>query len=179
MTPDSPLDRRLVEQVTHLWTHAQPAVRSFLFSVLREPAAVEDVMQEVALTVVRRFDRFESGTNFVGWAVTIARHKAMDYHKMRSRDRLVLDDRVVARLADAHVEIEPEIAPRRQALEACLEQVPERHRRMLAMRYEHAATPAQIAEAENMKANAVAVLLHRVRLGLRECIERRLPGERA
>lgn len=163
--------QRFAQAVASHWTQAQPTVRSFLFSVVHEPAAVDDILQDVALTVVRRFDTFEPGTNFVAWAVTIARHKAMDFHKTRARDRHVLDDAVLDRLASAAVQIEPEIGPRRRALDVCMDKLPDRQRRMLAMRYEEDATPAQIAEAEGMKPGSVSVALHRVRLALRDCIE--------
>jgi len=173
--PSNPLP--IQEQIACCWTQAQPAVRAFLFAVVRDPAAVDDLLQEVALTIVRRFDQFEPGTNFTAWAVTIARHKVMDFHKTRARDRHVHDERVVARLADAHVEVEHEIGPRRQALEHCLEKLPDRHRQLLARRYEDNESVSEIAESEGANPNAIAVLLHRVRLALRQCIERQLMGD--
>ena len=169
-------DQRFAQAVASHWTQAQPTVRSFLFSVVYDPAAVDDLLQEVALTVVRRFDTFEPGTNFIAWAVTIARHKAMDYHKTRARDRHVLGDAVLERLAGATVQVEPEIGPRRRALDICMDKLPERQRHLLALRYTDDATPSQIAKTEGMNKNTVAVTLHRTRLALRDCIEQQTSG---
>lgn len=48
------------------------------------------------------------------------------------------------------------------------------------MRYVRELTPAKIAALTGMNANAVAVMLHRVRRALRECIEKQIaiaPGK--
>lgn len=57
----------------------------------------EDVAADSWLAIVRNLDRFNGpGTGFVAWAVTIARHRAVDHmRRRRSRPRTTLLDREI------------------------------------------------------------------------------------
>lgn len=179
MTHETPNPTEFTERITRLWTKAQPSVLAFLLSAVRNPAAADDLLQEVALTVVRRFDRFEPGTDFLAWAITIARFKTMDYQKAAGRDRHVFGESVLDRLGSAAAQVADELTSRRLALETCIEQLPEDQRRVLAMRYEQNLPVNQIADATNAKPNTIAVSLRRIRLSLRTCIERKMESERS
>ena len=70
--------------------HERPVFR-FLLRSLRNPAAAEDLLQEVWLSVVRHAANYEPRAKFTTWLYTIARNKLIDY--WRTRDpALSLDD---------------------------------------------------------------------------------------
>ena len=52
------IDRR--ERLTRLWLEAESTVRAFVFSAVPEFQDAEDVVQQVALTVARRFDEYDT-----------------------------------------------------------------------------------------------------------------------
>jgi RNA polymerase sigma-70 factor, ECF subfamily len=45
----------------------------------------EDLFQETCLVLWQKFDAFQPRTNFLAWALRIADHKVMDFHKKQSR----------------------------------------------------------------------------------------------
>ena len=49
---------------TSLWTSTQPTVTAYLACHLRDATAVDDLVQETALTLLRSFDRFDKDRDF-------------------------------------------------------------------------------------------------------------------
>ncbi|MBI1368500.1 MAG: sigma-70 family RNA polymerase sigma factor [Planctomycetes bacterium] len=167
-------DRDRAKRIARLWTAAQPTVRSFLHALLREPGAVDDLLQEVAVTIVDKFDELRSADKFASWAMGIARNKVMNYRTVRSRDRHLFDSQAVDRLIDVHASMAGESEPRRAALERCLETLSKRGRAAIDLRYEEELASEAIGAKLGLTRNAVNVLLHRTRAALLECIESRL-----
>lgn len=176
--PAQPFDDR-VRRMTALWTAAQPAVRSFVYAAVRQPQDTEDLVQQVAATVIEKFDDFETGTNFNAWALAIARHKIMNHRTVRSRERHVFDSDTLASIADAYAPISAAYEDRRDALHHCMQLADERGRRMLDLRYQQELTPAQIAKQLNTSAQAVHAAMYRLRKRLADCIEDRLASSEA
>lgn len=58
------------------------AIRGYLAGLLREPAEVEDLFQEVWLRVIRRSDAYRS-RNFRGWLFRIAHNAVIDRFRRR------------------------------------------------------------------------------------------------
>lgn len=161
-------------QIARLWTSAQPAVRSFLHALLREPQAVDDLLQDVAVTVIDRFDDLRDPDKFAAFAMGIARNKVMNYRTTRSRDRHRFDTEAIDRLVETHAAMAHESEPRRAALERCLEALPKRGREAIDLRYDEELEPDEIARRLGTTRGAINVLLHRTRRALLECIETRL-----
>jgi len=157
-----------------LWTKAHPVVLAFIRSTIRDFHRSEDVMQEVAATAAEKFDQYDRQRPFPPWALGIARNKVLAYLRKNTNDRHVFDDETVGKIATVCVEVEGELSDMRSALEICMEQVKGRARKILEMRYVRNQTPAVISRATGMSANAVSVMLHRVRQALRECIQRQV-----
>ncbi|MDF1754020.1 MAG: sigma-70 family RNA polymerase sigma factor [Verrucomicrobiales bacterium] len=86
------------QQVTRLWTSAQPVVSAFVASIVVNPHDREDVLQETALAVVNSFDTYDPGRSFQGWAIGVARNQIRLYLRRRKRDRLVFGEETIANL---------------------------------------------------------------------------------
>ncbi len=167
----------LAESLTVCWTRAQPIVRSYIASAIRDFNDVEDVVQEVAVAVARGYAASDRSLPFVPWALGIARHKIADYQRRHYRNKQVFDTDLLELIEHAHQEIELETSDIRRALDDCVNRLQERGRMLIKMRYTHDLKPAQIAERVGISANAVGVSLHRTRKALSECIRRRMAQE--
>lgn len=160
------------KRLTVEWTRAQPAVGRFVRSFVRNRADADDVLQEVALTIVDRFEKFDESRPFLGWALGVARNVVKAHFRKQLRQPVAaLDENAVDRVADAFEVLQPHADDMKESLAECLQRVPVEHRRMLAMQYEDDLKPAAIAERTGKTPNHVAVLLHRLRVGLRQCVE--------
>lgn len=167
------------EQFTRLWTTAQPAVASFLDTLLPDFRDAQDALQNVAVACLRKFDEYNSQRPFVAWAMGMARLEALRARRSHARGRLVFDDELIGRIAAASEHIQPEFERRSAALRECLKGIPVRAAQMLELRYGESLKPADIAGRLQMAALAVRVALSRTREALRECIERRLRSREA
>ena len=95
------------------------------------------------------------------------------YRQKIARDRLVFDDEVLADMADIFSDGDP-FEGRQGALGQCIEKLTPSHRNLLRIRYTDGVSVKDMADRLNKSANAIAKTLHRTRIALMECIERRV-----
>lgn len=157
-----------------LWMRAQPAVNAFVSSGVRDIHGAEEVLQEIAATVVHKFQEYDSSRPFNAWVLGIARLKVLEFLRKRSNDRHVFNSDTLSLLAEAHQQTISTYTPRKQALGECLNELKGKNRQIIEMRYLRDIKPMQIADRMGMSRNAVFILLHRMRIALAKCIERRL-----
>jgi RNA polymerase sigma-70 factor (ECF subfamily) len=172
MSDASGISTAQARQLSVLWTKAHPIVAAYFRACLHDFHKAEDLLQETAATAAEKFMTYDPSRSFTGWVLGIARNKLLHYQRTHANDRHVFDDQAVREFADIYGGMEQEISAIHAALETCIEGVQGRARKLLEMRYVRELTPAKIAAMTGMNANAVSVMLHRVRRALRECIER-------
>ena len=56
-----------------LYSHNYPRLQFYLTSLMPMADDAADVLQETSLVLWKRFDTYETGTNFFAWACKIAR----------------------------------------------------------------------------------------------------------
>lgn len=161
-------------QLSILWTKAYPIVSTYFRAALSDFHQAEDLLQETAAAVAEKFTTYDPTRSFTAWVLGVARYKLLQFHRTHASDRHVFDDESILKLADVYAEMETEISAMHAALERCIGQVQGRPRKLLEMRYVRELAPAKIAALTGMNANAVSVMLHRVRRTLRTCIERQI-----
>ncbi|MBI1368501.1 MAG: sigma-70 family RNA polymerase sigma factor [Planctomycetes bacterium] len=162
-----------------LWVQCQAAVQSFVFAAVRRVADAEDVMQDIAHSAFKDFDKYDPARPFAPWVMTIAHRRVADYFRQKPRAEMCFDPAALESLSIAYAELATETGQRRRALEHCLAAVEDRARQALTLRYEQQLSVQQIADKLSTSANAVSVLLYRVRAALAQCIERRLQRQEA
>jgi RNA polymerase sigma-70 factor (ECF subfamily) len=155
-----------------LWSLAQPAVSAFITAVLRDFAARDDVLQDVAVAVLESFDSYDQSRPFTPWAIGVARNQIGLHLRNRRRDRQTFDTAAIEGLAAAFEMIPEGESHLLERLRVCVSRLSSRSRRLCEMRYRDDLKPAAIASAVSMSANGVSKALQRVRQQLRECIER-------
>ena len=87
-----------------LLTVNYPRIKSFIFCRVPNQVDSEDIMQEATALMWEKFDQFEPGTNFLAWALTIARFKILSYRRDKSRNPIIFNDRVMKLLEKASCE---------------------------------------------------------------------------
>jgi RNA polymerase sigma-70 factor (ECF subfamily) len=152
-----------------LFLKVQPALRSYLLSLLRNGADADDVFQEVSLVLWERFGDYDRGHPFLNWAFGIARNHAARWRRASPRARAWLPPEVEEKLAVTYAEIEDELAPRRRALRNCVEKLGTQARELLSLRYEKLWSLQQIALARGMTLNAANKALGKIRKALSDC----------
>ncbi len=161
------------ETFTREWTRAAPVVASYIGSVIHDFNSAEDLLQDVAVVLLKRFNEYDPARSFTGWALGIARNKLMEQRRS-ANDCLIGDSAVLDALAQAHEEFAPELERQTSVLRECLSEIKGRALTLLKLRYDQALKPQAIAQQMGMTAGAVRVMLARTRHLLHDCIRRRL-----
>lgn len=175
MNHEQEIDAR--ERLTRLWREAEPSVQAYVFATVRSVHDAEDVVQQVAMTVARRFDEYDRSRPFVAWALWFAKSRVIDHYRRQERERLIFSESLLERLAEALIQQQPQRCTRQEALERCIEKLPEKSRQLLERRYADDASMASVAEAVQSTVASVRVMLYRIRNLLAECVQLELSRE--
>jgi RNA polymerase sigma-70 factor (ECF subfamily) len=163
------------EQLARLWTESQSVVASYIFSLVPDFHQAEDILQQVAVILVREFDKYDPKRPFLPWVMGIAKNAALKSRREVARDSTYLvEDSLIDRMQAAFGEGTDRWTSMRHALKFCLAQQQNRTREVLQWRYAHDLKPQQVAQRMGVTSGAVRVMLHRARSALRDCIQRRL-----
>lgn len=162
------------EEFLKLFLEHQADLRAFVGSMLRSQAARDDVVQETALILWREFARYDRSRSFGAWARGIAANKVLQRLSQDGRHGPTLSPEAVPAIVAAYDRTEEADEPRRAALEKCLQELPDKSRSLLNLRYEQGLSLAQAAERVASTLDAVHKALSRIRTKLQACIERRL-----
>jgi RNA polymerase sigma-70 factor (ECF subfamily) len=165
------------EQFTREWTRAQPVVSSYIGAVIRDFNSAEDLLQDVAVVLLKRFAEYDSARSFTGWALGIARLKILEAQR-GPNEILAGDPQLLEALEQAHEELAPEIERRKAALRECLQLIKGRALTLLKLRYDRSLKPQAIAAEMGMNSGAVRVMLTRTRQTLFDCIQKQLGSVR-
>lgn len=156
------------------FTAHEPAIRAFVRRLLPTRADADDVMQEASVVLWEKFDSFREGADFRAWAFGVARLEVLAWYRDRGRDRLVLDEDVVERLAEETQQDETRLERQRVALEQCLNKVAPEQRGLLLQAYHPASRIQDIASRSGRTVAGFYQWLHRIRRLLLDCVEREL-----
>ena len=157
-------------------TDAQRTLYAVLFSLLRDPHDVDDALQETNAVLWTKAAEYDPARPFLPWALKIAQLQALALRKRKGR-RPILDDALVATLADEAAADADREEPRRRALAECLAKLPADRRRLALRRYEPGASVNALAAELGRSPKAVSEALRRTRAALLDCVERALARE--
>ncbi len=153
-------------------TNCQAVLCGYCRAALGGPSEdAKDAWQRTNVTLWRKAAEWRPETDFLPWALAVARFEVLATVRDRQRERLAFDSDVIELMADESVQAAVEGESRREALDHCTGNLPDRQRRILFGHYVAGFPLAEIASANGMKEGAVKVLLLRVRRSLANCIE--------
>ncbi len=175
-TGEVPHDER-VQQFSRLLVANQRRIYGFILTLVHDREAADDILQDVSSLLWQKFDRFEMGTDFAAWAMSIARLTIFNWRRKQQKLPLCLDDQQFSLLADEAVAVSCEQEVRREALSQCIQQLDPGNRELLASRFELECSVASIAERLGRSRVAVHKRLNRIQTMLLDCINHRLQTE--
>jgi len=165
------------EQFLRLFTANEPAVRAYVRRLVPTRHDAEDVMQGISLVLWKKFGELDEPENFRKWAFGVARFETLAWLRGKARDRLVLAEDVLHFVANDSSRDEDRLSAQRDALEGCLERLPNEHRSLVLAAYTPDVGMREAAGQSGRTLNAFYQWLHRMRLQLMECTRRKLQTE--
>lgn len=173
--PEFDLSRRFLR----LFTANEQAVRAYVRRLVPQRADADDVMQDVSVVLWEKFQTLRETQDFRAWAFGVARFEVLAWLRDKGRDRLVLREEVVLKIAEESACDEPRLERQREALEHCLAKVPSGQRELLMQAYQSGNRIQEVAQASGRSIPGFYQWLHRMRRTLLDCARRALAQEAA
>ncbi len=156
----------MTEPLSDVWMEVRGRLRAFIAARVANDATVDDLLQDVFLTMHEKIDQVQDARRLASWLFTVTRHAIIDYYRTPHRNRefpIGLATDVEEYLADA-APPEQENEPPRQ-LVGCLRPMVER----LAPEYREAIT---LVELEGLTQQAAATKLGLSLSGMKSRVQR-------
>ena len=157
-----------------LFLRHQADLRAFLRSVILDRNQLDDVLQETVLTLWEKFDTFDPSRSFGAWARGIAANKVLQFRDRQGRFPVTFSPEAIAAIVDAFDEQPQDTSEVAEALELCMESLPKESRTVLKNWYAESWSIGQVADSLGSSTAAAYKTLQRLRIGLLDCIKRRL-----
>lgn len=167
------MDTEVEHIIREFQKHRQPLL-SYIRALTCDSDNAEDVIQEVAVIVLRKANAGERPDNLLAWCRGISRNLLL--RERRDSQRLVyFDDTDWIALVDRAFEENQAQADeiQRGTLRLCIEKLGGEARNLLELRYTQSLKLKEIARRLRRSELAVQVGLSRLRKSLRQCIQRR------
>jgi RNA polymerase sigma-70 factor (ECF subfamily) len=155
-----------------LYSHNYPRLQFYLTSLLPMADDAADVLQETSLILWKKFDTYETGTNFFAWACKIARLQALTHRKRGAKSALTFSEELLEILAEEAADERFAPVNLQSYLRQCLERLSSRDQQLIQKRYEPGMTVRRLAADIGRTANSLSKSLGRIRRALLACIER-------
>lgn len=154
----------------------QADLRAFIGAAVRDVVTREDVFQEVAMILWKKFDLYDPARPFGAWARGIDIRKILEDRRLRGKlpESCTAETLEALSAGFAADEAEAPWADREKALHHCLEQLPERSGRFIRERYHQNHSIETMAADAGLSLDALYQTLSRLRRQLRDCVQRRL-----
>jgi RNA polymerase sigma-70 factor (ECF subfamily) len=158
------------EEFAVLYTRSHLDLLRFVLTLVPNRSEAEDVVQETARRLWQKIDDYDPALPFWPWARKFAYYEVLKHRKARALESQFFSDELVERLADERDMHAKVLEERRQALTDCLARLEATARRLVLDRYGGELSVGEIAQRERKSANAISLMLHRIRQKLLECI---------
>lgn len=166
------------KELAVFWAQSQPAIASFIHSLVQNFQDADDILQNVAVVTVEKFDQFDRNRSFSAWANGIAKNLILKYYSQKGRKHIILDIEAIKKIAQVYNQDSQSIHDQKEsmekALKKCLMRLKGKWKKVVDMHYMDEFSPVRIAQQLSMTRNNVFVSLHRVRLALKKCVEREI-----
>lgn len=165
------------EEFVRLWTVAQRRVFLSIFAIVHNLADAEEILQQTSVVLWRKFSEYRRDQDFTRWACGVARYEVLKHRQAKGKAALPISDDLAERLSASALRDLDDLDRRRDALQRCLEELPPQHRELIRIRYEEDCRPEGLAARLGRTADSIRRALHRIRMKLMECMDRKLAEE--
>ncbi|MEW4562444.1 sigma-70 family RNA polymerase sigma factor [Bremerella sp. JC770] len=165
------------EEFGRLFAGIEGRLRRYIEAIAPTAGDVDDVMQETAISLMRKFDQYDPDLPFFNWACRFAQ-----FAVKRQRARSIAND---YRFSDAAIDAiaidyprhQQRSIERRRALSDCLNSLSEEDRRLVELRYFSDETVDSLSQKIEEPVARLYRSLSRIRKALANCVRKKLAAE--
>jgi RNA polymerase sigma-70 factor, ECF subfamily len=163
------------EAIEYLFRQYEAGVFKLVLSIVDDPAEANEIAQETFIAALRGLAKYQEQKSFKAWLYAIAVNQSRSHLRKR---------RVLKKLENAltrifRVELEKQVKTEEQVLQnerevvlwKCINQMGEKHRIVLVLRYFHELSIHEISEILAINEGTIHSRLHNAREKLRSALE--------
>jgi RNA polymerase sigma-70 factor, ECF subfamily len=162
-----------------LFLRSEREVFRYVAALVPNVTDAEDIVQQTAMALWKKFDAYDPSQPFTPWACRFALNKARQWVERRRRWQALLENGLAEELAQRRQELQPEFERRLRHLEGCLAKLPRDHRSLVEGYYYERTGVQDLAERSGRTTAATYKMLQRIRHTLQLCVESQAEQEAA
>jgi RNA polymerase sigma-70 factor (ECF subfamily) len=153
---------------------SQRHIFRYIAALLPNINDAEEVFQDTCITILEKWETFETDRPMVPWACGIAQNMVRRFFERNRRHAVRLDEMTIAAVSETQHRFAAEIDDRLEKLPECVQKLPAEQQSLLDQCYTQGNTIRSIAKARHLDPDTLYKRLERIRRNLLECIERAL-----
>lgn len=155
--------------------HSRGRIFGYIYSLVHNQADTEDLFQETAVQLWKKFDDFDPDGDFGRWATRFAHYTVLNFIRVNSRRRTFFSEELLQQIAEVHEREETELyLARTEALNRCFDRLPEADQQLVESCYAGGRTMKEVAVEKRRTVDAIYQAMSRIRRALLACIEKTL-----
>jgi len=158
----------------HQLTACQHRIYAFILTLVPNWSDADDLMQETAEVMWRKFQDAGQINDFCAWGKTIARNKVMNYYAKKKRERILFDDTLLNDVVEREEKTSLQAQLRVQALQKCLQRLRSNDRHLIQVLYGHDITIKELAAEVKRPVQGLYKAMARIHHSLLLCVRRSL-----
>lgn len=145
----------------------------FIISLTSCPTISDDLVQETFMTLWKKRESFEPGTNFKAWAFQTAFNLVRNYRRTNSRnvEQSMPSEKIMGLIRDKYIQNENAWESESRFLPECIQQLPEKQQQLISRRYIGKVPLENLAPEWDLNPNALSQLLFRIKKTLKKCVQ--------
>jgi RNA polymerase sigma-70 factor (ECF subfamily) len=155
----------------------QRRINSYILSLVPNFNDADDIMQETAAVMWKKFEGFEVGTDFAAWGLKVAHYCILEYRKKKGKDRLVFSEKIFQQISNITCQTPDKTDDRINHLRHCIEKLKPGDQRLLRGRYELNCNASNLAAQLDRSTQYIYKHLARIHHSLNLCVKRALRQE--
>lgn len=148
-------------------------IMSFIYTLVPNSSDADDIMQETARVMWEKIDDFEVGTNFVAWALTIAKYQVLSYRK-KYHSKVPFNLDLIETLSQEAEDPPLQNHHRLDALRRCLQKLDQKDRKLIFYRFEKRFTAKMLSKQIGVAMNTIYRNESRILHRLLNCVQKTL-----
>ena len=162
------------ERFVRLFVDGEREILRYILRLVPDIDDAHEILQETAVDLWRKFDRYDPAFAFAPWACGFAFRRVLKHREQQARRAKYLSIESLNLIAADTSEKDGILEDRQRALERCLQELRDDDRLVIEHRYSQQMSVAEIAVTTGRNTSALYKALERFRRQLFECVNRRL-----
>ena len=145
----------------------------FIISLTSCRTTSDDLVQETFMTLWKKRQTFEAGTNFKAWAFQTAFNLVRNHRRSNAKniEQSMPSEKIMGMIRDRYMQNESVWESESKFLPECLQQLPEKQQQLMSRRYIGKVSLQSLAPEWDLSPNALSQLLFRIKRSLKKCIQ--------